>query len=262
MRKLLTLALVALGMNLFSQTVVNMCYGGAAVVAATNPSNLANPAYTLNPGNINSSSPNFTVSPSATSNFTLITGGTNTNSAFATTSVVVTVSVLPVAVLSPTLFQPSCTSTVSGFNLGLGFLPNSSSAPAYSVQWATNVPNGITSISQYSVASGVAPGSYTAVVTADGGCQIAYLFTLIPQPAPASFSFEPNGLNAFSLTCVNVSQTVGVSNPALSYTWTSLAQPANNNTLNTFWLHNCWRLHSNCNQYHFWLSVDQNTGCL
>ncbi len=234
MRKLLTLALVALGMNLFSQTVVNMCYGGAAVVAATNPSNLANPAYTVNPGKVNSSSPNFTVSPSATSNFTLITGGTTTNSAFATTSVVVTVSVLPVAVLSPTLFQPSCTSTVSGFNLGLSFMPNSSSAPAYSVQWATNVPNGITSISQYSVASGVAPGSYTAVVTADGGCQIAYLFTLIPQPAPANYSFVPNGLNAFSLTCVNVSQTVGVSNPVLSYTWTSLSQPANNNTLNTF----------------------------
>jgi len=234
MRKLLTLALVTLGMNLLAQNVVPMCYGLSAVVAATNPSNLANPSYTLNPGNVSSGSPNYTVSPSATSNYTLITGGTTTNSAFATTSVVVTVSVLPVAVLNPTIVQPTCTSSLSAFNLGLSFQPTVTSAPAYSVQWATNVPGCVTSITDYSCASGIAPGSYTAVVTADGGCVTLYNFTINTQPAPATFSFLPNGLSSFSLTCVNPTQTVAISNPAHSYTWTSLSQAPNNNTLNAF----------------------------
>jgi gliding motility-associated-like protein len=229
MKKILTLVLLSIGLHSWSQSVVLTCFGSTAQVSGTNPQNLSGATYSIQPGGQSGgTNPNFTVTPGVTTNYTVYTTGTNTVPTVTTTSVVVTVSVLPQPYLTPTLYLPNCTSTVSGFNLGLTFSPTASN-PGYTVSWQP-IPNGITSAQQTSVASGVAAGPYTVLVVADGGCGYIMTFTMTPPPAPANYSFQPFGLTNFQITCNQPTITVSVSNPALSYTWSSPVQSQQTST--------------------------------
>lgn len=234
MRKLLTLLSVCAGVVSYAQSV---CGGSSTTLTAGNPQNLGSPVYSLNPGGFSpiSGTSQFQISPNATTTYTLYTTGTNTGQVLVTTSAVVQVTVFPQPVGTPTLIQPSCTSSVTGFNLGLSFVPNST--PGYTIVWSS-IPNGVLTSQQTSVAAGVLAGPYATTITAAGGC-IAYVnFVLLPQPAQASFSLTPFS-STMVLTCTTPTIDITASNAANSYTWRStsaapiVAQSVNLNNTNT-----------------------------
>jgi gliding motility-associated-like protein len=234
MRKLLTLLSVCAGFVSYAQSV---CGGQSTTLTAANPLNLGSPQYSLNPGGFPpiSGTNQFQISPSATTTYTMYTTGTNTANVIVTTSAVVQVTVFPQPVATPTLIQPSCTSSVTGFKLGLGFVPNST--PGYTIVWSS-IPNGVLTSQQTSVAAGVLAGPYATTITAAGGC-IAYVnFTLLPTPAQPSFSLTPFS-STMVLTCNSPTIDITASNPANTYTWSSnssapvISQSVNLNSTNT-----------------------------
>jgi hypothetical protein len=93
-----------------SQTSMSICAGSSTVITATNPLNLSSPQYTVNPGNVATSLPSFTVSPSSTTTYTLLTGGVNSSSTYTVSAITVTVFVnpLPAGVVSPSSQTISC----------------------------------------------------------------------------------------------------------------------------------------------------------
>lgn len=222
MKKLLAISLVCLGFVSKAQ----ICAGSSATLTPP-ATTLTSPSYTLNPGNF---TPNqngqFVISPTVTTSYTVITQGTGTNGIVTNTSAL-TVTVYPQPVFTPTLVQPSCTSTNNAFNLGLTFYPSGSPAPTYTIIWAAippvttpNIPPQITTPTQFSASGGVPPGVYGASVTSNGGCGTAVFFTMNPQPAPATFSLVPNA-TIYSVTCYQPTVDIGTSNPNNTYTWTA-----------------------------------------
>ncbi|MBL7932248.1 MAG: gliding motility-associated C-terminal domain-containing protein [Bacteroidia bacterium] len=218
MRKLLGFA--ALLVSFYSYSQVSFCGGSSTVISAGNPSQVINPTYSMNPGGVSSASGNYTISPSANTTFTIYTTGTpstGTGPAITTASVI-TVTVSPMPMIAPSFTQASCTSTNNAFNLNLTFNPPSP-VPAYSVQWVNTAPLNITSISQFSAANS-APGPYTTVITAAGGCTLAYSFTIDPPPALANFTVIPFG-NSHTITCVTPTVVLNTNNANLTYTWSA-----------------------------------------
>jgi hypothetical protein len=105
-----TLAFLALMVTLghYAQNYT-ICPGQIATITASNPSNLTNPSYSLNPGGITSANGAFTVSPGSTTTYTVYVTG-QMGSFMTTTSNQLTVSVEPAPTLS---LQPA-----SGYTLG------------------------------------------------------------------------------------------------------------------------------------------------
>lgn len=216
MRKLLSLLFVCFGMVSYAQ----LCAGSTGTINAQNPQNLGNPQYSLNPGGFFpiSGTNQFAITPTATTTYTIYTTGTNTANVVVTTTAVLQVTVLPQPIATPTVIQPSCTSTIAGFNLGLTWLPPSP-VPGYTVVWSS-IPNGVLTSQQTSVASGVAAGPYTATIVANGGCGYITSFTVNPPPAPALFTLTPFS-STMTLNCITPTIDITASNNALSYTWAS-----------------------------------------
>jgi gliding motility-associated-like protein len=216
MRKLLLFFFILGGLYAQSQSI---CGGSTIILSAPNPSNLAGPSYSLNPGGAQGGgNPNFTVSPNTTTTYTLYTtGGTPVQ----TTTFVTTVVVNPQPNIAPTFTQPSCADTTACFNLNLTWSPNT--VPSYTIDWeAQNQPDCITSPTQFSCC-GLSSGVKNATITTDAGCSVVVNFTITPKVAPASFSFVPLG-PTFSITCINPTVYVTVSNTVSNtYTWNSLA---------------------------------------
>ena len=231
MKKLLAIALVCLGFAGKAQ----ICAGSSATLTPP-ATTLTSPSYTLNPGNF---APNqngqFVISPTVTTSYTVITQGTGTAGVVTQTSAL-TVTVYPQPVFTPTLVQPSCTSTNNAFNLGLTFYPAGSPAPTYTIIWAAippvttpNIPPQITSPQQFTASGGIPPGVYGASVTSQGGCGTAVFFTMNPQPSPATFSLVPNN-TTFSITCYQPTVDIGTNNPNNTYTWSATSFTPVNST--------------------------------
>ncbi|MDI1354415.1 MAG: gliding motility-associated C-terminal domain-containing protein [bacterium] len=220
MRKLLAFLFICASFYSKSQAI---CAGSSATLSAPNPSNLGQPSYTLLPGGSSNNTGIFVVSPLTTTTYTFLTRGTSGSSVITTSSVTI-LTVNPQPKVVPTVTSANCTSTVSGFNLNLTFTPLSP-VPGYTVLWGPplpppNIPIGILSPQQTSVATGVSPGSYEATITAVGGCQVLVNFTINPAPAPATFSLMPYG-SVYTLTCVQPTIDVTASNIANTYTWSN-----------------------------------------
>lgn len=213
MRKLLSLVFVFVSVYVNSQT---MCGGSSATLQAPNPQNLSNPNYTLLPGPFTSTSGVFVVSPPATTNYTFLTQGTGT-AGVVTTTAVTTLTVFPKPLANPSFTQASCTNTTNVFNLGLTFNPPSP-VPSYTILW-NPLPGGILT-PQQTTASASAPGPYTAVITAAGGCSVTLFFTMTPAPAPAIYTVIPFG-NTHSITCTQTTVILNTNNANLTYTWSS-----------------------------------------
>jgi hypothetical protein len=198
-----------------AQTSYTICGGSSATLQAPNPQNLASPHYTMTPGNIVTSNGVYVVSPTVTTTYTFLTQGTNSASAVVTTTSNITVNVNPQPSAVPTLTQTTCTSTVNAFNLNLTWTPSGSTG--YTVSW-TPIPNAVVYYAQQA-ATGIAPGSYTAVITADGGCSTVTSFTVLPQPTPVSLQVSPPLQFPYFLTCYQPTLNMGAVQPGNTYTW-------------------------------------------
>ncbi len=147
---------------------IAICQGNSATLTANNNLNLSSPSYSINPGGVTASVPNFVVSPGSSTTFTLYTTGTFTNSSVMTSSNVVTVQVnaLPVISVSPATQSISCGAGIAAL------ITCTASTPMNNVlqQWygpASTVAassNGQVSTYGPSVISGTAT-TYTCVVT-------------------------------------------------------------------------------------------------
>ncbi len=220
MKKLLLLLLVSFVSIANSQNQA-ICGGSSATItpaaSATTP--------TLNPGNQSPAAGIYVVSPTVTTNYTIITTvATATPSIFTTNSVVNTVTVNPMPVVSPTFTQSTCTNSNNCFNLNLTFNPPNP-APTYTVLWSNFgqgppvIPSCAPAITDYSCCGYIFPGVYETSITAAGGCGMRYMFTITPIPQPATFTTTPAG-NTVSVTCLNPTLVVSASNPNNTYTWT------------------------------------------
>jgi gliding motility-associated-like protein len=226
MRKLLVFVFVCIGLYSNSQ-VANppvICGGSSSTLQAGNPQNLTGPTYSMQPGPFTSTAGVFVVTPASTQSFTLYTSGLNSSNVFTTTSAVVTVTVLPQPVISPSFTQATCTNSNSSFNLNLTWAPPSP-VPGYTVAWTTT-PTGVVSPTQFS-ATAVVPGVYGTTITAAGGCTLETQFTITPQPLPATFSIVPFG-TTYSITCAQTSINLHVTNQNFTYTWSSVSSPNQN----------------------------------
>ncbi|HQQ94458.1 MAG TPA: gliding motility-associated C-terminal domain-containing protein [Bacteroidia bacterium] len=193
-----------------------MCAGGSASIVPVNFASLTSPSYSMQPGNLVSSTGTFVVSPLVTTSYTTYITGINASNAVQTlTSVsIVTVNAQPSA--SPTTTQSTCSSTISAFNLGLTFNP-ATPVPGYTVSWSPQ-PSGVTSASQVAYSGSISAGQYNATITSVGGCSTTTSFSINPQPVPPSFTWNPAG-SVFTVTCSNPTITLNASDPGLTYNW-------------------------------------------
>lgn len=225
MKKLILLGFVIATFMAHAQA--QLCVGGSATITAATPGTLTGQNYSIQPGAVSSPSPQFIVSPTATTTYTLFTTGTNSANVQATTTVVTTVSVFAQPTISPTYTNSTCSSTVEGFNFHLTFLPSSSS-PTYNIAWAAIPPLTIPSIpacitnapTQYSCVGSMGSGPYGATITSAGGCTVAVAFTINPQPTPANFTLIPT-YSTYTINCINPTITVNANNANNTYTWNS-----------------------------------------
>lgn len=210
-----------------SNSSTAICLGSVATVSISNPNNLANPSYSIQPAGQTQSNPNFTVSPSSSTTYTLYITGTTSTSAVITQSSIATVSVYPTANLSPLLTNGTCLNPVtSSVNLNVSFSPSGS--PNYTTSWSP-MPGTVTTVNS-STAAGLQPGVNTVTLTTQDGCKTIVSFTVPPLPAPASFSVV-NPSNDYTITCINpnVLLTTSVTNNVpLSFTWFPSCQPTLN----------------------------------
>lgn len=200
-----------------------LCAGTTISVTSMPGNGLSNPTYSLMPGNYTSSNGLFVMTPTASGVYTAYTSGTNTNNIVVTltTAVLITVNAQPT--VSITYTQSTCTNTNNAFNINLGFYPTPTLAPTYTITW-TPIPSGIFTPTQTG-SSGVAPGSYTAVILASNGCSTVIPVVMDPQPAPAIFNILPVGGN-YMINCYNPSLTLTLNPTSYNYT-TSPPLPPN-----------------------------------
>jgi len=195
-----------------------ICAGVTTTVSPTGFVNLLNQTFTLQPGGLTNATGIFSVTPFITTTYTIIGSGLNTQSIQATQTSTTNVTVNPQPIVSPTITQTSCTSTLNAFNLGLTFNP-SNPAPTYTINWAP-IPTGIVSPIQTSVngTTAISPGLYVANVTAAGGCVAVANININPQPPIPVFTLSPFG-PSYTVTCANPTLTINASNIAFNYQW-------------------------------------------
>ncbi len=225
MRKTLLTSLITCvfafsGISAFAQ--ISICAGQSATIVPTSTlSGTSN--YTLSTGSgtfTPNTNGNFVVSPLVTTIYTITAANTNTSYNYP-----FTVTVNPQPVTSLTVGNYGCNTFTNSWNLNLTFLP-SNPAPQYTITWGEpastpgvpNVPPDWQN-NQTSMSGTVVPGSYTAIVTANGGCTDTVVIDILPPPAPAEFSLSPSGPN-YSLTCVTKSIEISAhASSALTYTF-------------------------------------------
>ncbi|MBP9068319.1 MAG: gliding motility-associated C-terminal domain-containing protein [Bacteroidia bacterium] len=195
-----------------------ICRGAVTTVSISNPNNLANPSYSIQPAGQIQSNPNFTVSPTSSTTYTLYITGTTSTSAVITQSSVATVSVYPTANMNPLVTNGTCATPVtSSVNLNVTFSPSGS--PNYTTTWSP-LPGTVTTVNS-PTASGLVPGLNSVTLTTSDGCKTIATFSVLPIPQPASFVIvNPSG--DYTITCLNpnVLLTASVTNGVpLSYTW-------------------------------------------
>lgn len=199
-----------------SNTVI--CHGAVATVSISNPNNLTNPSYSIQPNGQTQTSPIFTVSPNSTTNYTLFITGTNNQNTTTTNTTVVSVTVVPNPVVTPNVTNGTCANPVtSSVNLNVAFTPSGSAN--YSVTWSP-IPSTVTTANS-GTAAGVPPGMTSVTVTTENGCKTTASFSVPPVPQPASFVIV-NPSNDYTITCLNpnVVLTTSVTNGVpLTFTW-------------------------------------------
>ncbi len=195
-----------------------ICAGVTTTVSPTGFVNLLNQTFTLQPGGLTNATGIFSVTPLVSTTYTIIGSGLNTQSIQATQTSTTNVTVNPQPIVSPTITQTSCTSTLNAFNLGLTFNP-SNPAPTYTINWAP-IPTGIVSPIQTSVngTTAISPGLYVANITAAGGCVAVANININPQPTIPVFTLSPFG-PSYTVTCANPTLTINASNIAFNYQW-------------------------------------------
>jgi gliding motility-associated-like protein len=195
-----------------------ICRGAVTTVSISNPNNLANPSYSIQPAGQIQSNPVFTVNPTSNTQYTLYVTGTTSTSAVITQSSIATVSVYPTANMNPNVANGTCANPVtSSVNLNVSFSPSGS--PNYTTTW-NPLPANFTPVNS-PTASGLQPGVNNVTLTTSDGCITVATFTVPPVPAPASFVIV-NPSNDYTVTCINpnVLLTTSVTNGVpLSYTW-------------------------------------------
>ena len=196
-----------------------ICAGSNATVVPVNFSALANPTYSMNPGGITSATGSFVVSPLTTTSYTTFITGTNANNAVQTITAVSNVTVNPQPLVTMTQTQTTCTSTLNGINVGLNFNP-SLPVPGYTISWLPVPPAGVTNPTQTAISGGITPATYTAIVTAAGGCSAVAVSTINPPPAPSVFTLNPPG-GAYTVSCSQPTVFLDATAATYNYTWTN-----------------------------------------
>jgi gliding motility-associated-like protein len=196
----------------------SICAGKNYTIVAQNSTNLSNPSYSLFPGGLTNNTGTFIVTPQVTTSYTTYLAGTNNANVVVTQTAVTNVTVNPQPSSAPTATQMTCTNTVSAINLGVSFFP-ALPVPSYTVAWVP-VPFGITTNSQTSTSGGIAPATYSALITAQGGCTNMAVVTVSPPPAPSVFNLVPTG-PIYSVTCTQPTVVIDGSDATYSYTWTN-----------------------------------------
>lgn len=192
-----------------------ICYGSTASFTLPNLAALTQPTFVVQPGNLTNATGIFSFSPTSNTQYSASVTGYNGLNALVTTTGVISVSVVPAPVLSPTIVQSTCTNSNSAINLGLSFLPTNAS-PTYTVLWSS-IPNSVATNTQTSASGSIAPGPYQATVTTSGGCTAVAAFTVNPIPTAAEFTL----VGSYDITCDNPVRTVTAVPASNSYTWTS-----------------------------------------
>ena len=195
-----------------------ICAGVTTTVSPTGFVNLLNQTFTLQPGGLTNATGIFSVTPLVSTTYTIIGSGLNTQSIQATQTSTTNVTVNPQPIVSPTITQTSCTSTLNAFNLGLTFNP-SNPAPTYTINWAP-IPTGIVSPIQTSVngTTAISSGLYVANITAAGGCVAVANININPQPPIPVFTLSPFG-PSYTVTCANPTLTINASDITYNYQW-------------------------------------------
>ena len=205
-----------------------VCAGNSVTVSPVGFVPLSNQTFTLFPGGLTNSTGSFVATPLSTTIYTIQGSGLNTQSVQTTQTSTTNVTVNSQPLSSLTSTQTTCTNTISAFNLGLSFFP-SSPVPTYTVNW-TPMPAGIISSSQTTLSGGIPPGTYTAVITAQGGCSTTTAVTINPAPAASVFSLVPTG-SLYSVTCTQPTVVLDGSEVTYSYTWANnVAAPMSGQT--------------------------------
>mgnify|MGYP001005138266 CR=1 FL=1 len=197
-------------------TNFTLCAGNSVSITTTPPTGLTNISYSLQPGNLTSTTPTFVVSPTVTTNYSIYATGFNTLNVALTQSATSNVTVFGSPQVAPTTTNSTCTNSLSSFNLGLTFYPSNATS-GYTVNWAS-APNGVLNGSQTSGTGNYSPGPYTATVITNEGCRTVANFSISPQPIPATFSFSPAG-PGYTINCYQPTITISAMNSANNYTW-------------------------------------------
>lgn len=208
----------------FSTTTV-ICAGSVASFSIVNFSNLANPSYSVQPGNMSLSGPVFTVSPSTSTTYTVYITGTNTNNAVVTRTGQAIVIVNPQVYATPNVTQASCTSTANALTLSLSFVPSLSTTPSYTLLW-NPVPNGITNDTMLASPGPITPGVYNVTVMLASGCNAEATFTVNPIPPQVTVTLNEPPL----IDCRNPKLTLSLNPSNFTYTWSAVGALQTGNT--------------------------------
>lgn len=177
------------------------CTSNATSISALNLSNLTNASYSLNPGGLASYSPNFTVSPSVMTTYTMYCTGTAPSGTVQTITSVI--NAVPISTLVATA---SAGSVCAGETLTI----SATGAASYSLS-----PGGTTISATAFTVSPAQNTTYTINATAMNGCPSSTTLSALVQPLPL-ISLTGN------TTALCAGETVSITaNGGLTYSWTA-----------------------------------------
>ncbi len=197
----------------------SICLGATATLNISNPNNLQNPTFSVQPGSLTSSNSTFVVTPTVPTTYSVYVTGT-LNSSVITQSATISVGIFSSPSFSVVVTNGSCVNPVtSSVNLNVTFNPSGS--PNYTTTWSP-LPSTVTTVNS-ATAAGLIPGINNVTLTTADGCTATATFSVPPIPQPASFVIV-NPSNDYTVTCSNpnVLLTTSVTNGnPLTYTWFS-----------------------------------------
>jgi len=196
-----------------------LCHCSSTVITMPNLYNLTNPSYSIQPGALVQSSPNFTVSPLTNTTYTLYITGLNSASVLVMYSIIANGTVYPSPVANPVVLNSTCTNTNNSVSISVGFLPNGS--PNYTTTWSP-LPANYSSVNS-ATASGLLPGPNSATITTEHGCKTVVNYSVTPIQQVADF-IVINPSNDYTITCMNpnVLLTTSVTNGVpLTFVWSA-----------------------------------------
>jgi gliding motility-associated-like protein len=203
----------------------SICLGTTATLSISNPNNLLNPTYSVQPGSLTSNNSTFVVTPTVATTYSVYITGT-LNSSVITQSTTISVGIYPTPSTNVALTIGTCANPVTNsVNLNVAFTPSVSTN--YTLNWSP-LPGNVTTVNS-GTASNLAQGINNVTITASNGCSTTVSFSVPPLPQPASFVIV-NPSNDYTITCINpnVALTTSITNGVpLTFTWF----PACTNTL-------------------------------